>query len=148
MTNLLSFGGRLRDARKQARLSAAWMTDYLNGYLIARQLKTIDVQTYYSWERIGTAREKSGRRYPHPELYRVMLYPLGVTGYWLFYGSEGGTVIRHRKDIGQLGSLTVAAEQKAAVSQNDELRKEFNRVADKLTPATRSALLQLLKSIR
>jgi len=148
MPDLMTFGGRLRDARKEAKVSAAWMVEHLNKHLVPAGLARVHINTYYSWEKIGTPGElKSGKRYPHPMAYKIMLDPLGITGYWLWYGDMGGRVIRRRKDLPQ--EHQIADEQIGSIREiEEELYREFKRVAASATNAQKTAILNLLRAIR
>lgn len=149
MPHLNSFGGRLRDARQEKKLSGRWMVNYLNGYLAGCGLAEVALTTYYSWEKIGTHAELiKGKSYPHPIVYKLLLIPLGVTGYWLLNGDQGGKIIRRRSELPQLESINYGLEQLSSLKQEDELTIEARRVMQRLSPAQRKAALTMLKSIR
>lgn len=142
------FGTRLRQARKEAGLTVKWMVDFLNGYFVSAGGRPIGVQTYYSWERIGTPREVSGKAYPHPSIYKLILIPLGVTGYWLFNGDMGGRIVKSREDLPTLEGIDYGIEQKHAIQTGDKLRIEFNRVVGKMNTHQKRGLLELLRATR
>lgn len=148
MHDVAGLGSRLREARREAGLSADWMVRFLNGYLVSAGMKPVGIQTYYSWERIGTPRERPGKSYPHPLIYKLVLIPLGVTGYWLFNGDMGGKIVKYRKDLPQLEKINYGIEQKSGVTLPDRLRIEFNRVEPLLSNGQKRGLLELLKAIR
>lgn len=151
MPDLITFGGRLRDARKEAGYSATRMVELLNQYLVPQGLARVHINTYYSWERIGTPGEiKSGKRYPHPHAYRIIVNQLGITGHWLWYGDMGGRVVRRRADLPtSSGEIQIAEEQIGSVRTiEDELYREFKRVAANATNAQKAAILGLLRTIR
>jgi hypothetical protein len=72
------FGSALRSARKRRRLSGKWMVHLINGYLVPQGIHPISLNTYYSWEKIGTPLEHGGRGYPHPSLYRLFSIVLDI----------------------------------------------------------------------
>jgi hypothetical protein len=149
MPQLNSFGGRLRDARKAKKLSGQWIVNYLNGYLVGLGLQKIALTTYYSWEKIGTSAELvKGKSYPHPIVYRLLLIPLGITGYWLLVGDYDGRVVRMRSDLHESLADYYAAEQASIIKEQDEVLQELIRVAQELTPLQRSTALAFLKTIR
>jgi hypothetical protein len=97
---IIGFGDRLRSARKEAGLSVPYMVDHINMYLTSYGFKTIHESTYYSWEKIGTTREvKTGKSFPHPVIYPLLLEKFGITRYWLFWGDQGGRIIRYTGDL-------------------------------------------------
>ena len=149
MYQLDSFGGRLRDARKAKNLSGRWIVNYLNGYLVGLGLQKIALTTYYSWEKIGTSAELiKGKSYPHPLVYRLILIPLGITGYWLLVGDQSGKVVRMRSDLPKSLVNDYAAEQASVLKAQDEILLELIRVTKNLTPLQRSTALAFLKTIR
>lgn len=140
--SISGFGSRLREARKEKGFSAQWMCNYLNGYLVSAGYPAVALNTYYSWEYIGSAREVlHGRSLPHPLVYKLLTIPLGITGYWLFFGDLDGRIVKRRDRL----PAGVSLEQVAGVGEPDPLRQEFNRVAGQLNAQQRQALLVLLK---
>jgi len=140
------FGQRLKHARKDAGLSVAWIVKYINGYLICTGLRPIGVQTYYAWERIGTPREAS-KAYPHPAIYKILLIPLDITGYFLFNGAMGGLIIKRRSDVPGLKRINYGFEQIHSIQHRDA-RAEFNRVYSHASESQQRAIMLLLQAIR
>ncbi len=109
-----SFGGRLRAARKETGMKGNHVCKILNGYLQAQGLKPVNIDTFRSWENIGTPKEKvSGKSYPHPKVYNLLGDLYGITGYWLFLG---GPVERYRKNVNLPGSTDYSLEQRKAIT--------------------------------
>lgn len=149
MSQLDSFGGRLKDARKAKKLSGQWIVNYLNGYLVGLGLQKIPLTTYYSWEKIGTSAELvKGKSYPHPLVYKLILIPLGITGYWLLVGDQNGTVVRMRSDLPNHKVTDYGAEQAGITKSQDDILVELIRISQNLTLAQRKAALAFLKTIR
>ncbi len=114
LNDLNSFGGRLRDAREEAGLLGTQVWKILNGYLQAQNLKPVNINTFMSWERIGTPKEiVSGKSYPHPSVYPALGNIYGVTGYWLFIG---GDMERYRKNVNTPTSTDYSLEQRKALT--------------------------------
>ncbi|WP_276681498.1 hypothetical protein [Thalassolituus oleivorans] len=146
LTSADGFGPRLKSARKAKGFSARWIVNYINGYIVSKGYPPLTLNTYYAWERIGTPLEvKKGRRWPHIIEHKLLLIPLGITGYWLFNGDMGGKIIRNRADLPALNSINYGLEQHAAIINGDRLRSEFNRLIEKIDDRRRSALLNLFK---
>ena len=143
------FGDRLRSARKEAGLSVPYMVDHINTYLTSYGFKTIHESTYYSWEKIGTAREvKTGKSFPHPAIYPLLLEKFGITGYWLFLGEQGGRIVRYADDLPNQFAADIAKQQIYSLSDKDPLHEEIDRVKSSLTPLQRSMLLSFLRTIK
>lgn len=143
-----NFGDRLRAARKEAKLSVPYMVDYINEYLTANNLKTIHSSTYYAWEKIGTAREiKTGKSFPHPAIYPLLLEKFGITGHWLFWGDQGGRIIRYADDLPN-EFTDIANQQIYSLSGKDPLNEEIDRVKSTLSQLQRSMLLSFLRTIK
>ena len=112
--DLNAFGGRLRDAREETGMTGSLVCGILNGYLQSQDLKPVNINTFMSWERIGTPKELvSGKSYPHPAAYNMLGDLYGVTGYWLFLG---GDVERYRKNVTIPASTDFNLEQRKAIT--------------------------------
>lgn len=149
LTSVEGAGPRLRSARKAKNFSGQWMVDYINGYMVPQGYPPLTLNTYYSWEYIGTNREnKRGRRWPHMLEYKIMLIPLGITGYWLFNGDMEGRIVRDRENLPALEAINYGMEQMYAIRQGDKLLQEINRVSRLLTPQMKQDLTRLLSRIR
>ncbi|PHR86006.1 MAG: hypothetical protein COA78_38430 [Blastopirellula sp.] len=121
--DLNTFGGRLRDAREEAGLQGTHVCNILNGYLQASGLAPVHIDTFRSWDTIGTNKEKlKDKSYPHPNVYNVLGTIYGVTGYWLFLG---GKVERYRKNVTSPASIDYELEQRSALTPE---AKEYQRV--------------------
>lgn len=140
---IAGFGGRLRDARRAKGVSAKWMCGFINGYMCSLGYQPVTVKTYYSWEYIGTSREEmKGRSWPHPMVYRLISLALGITLYWLIYGDMGGRIRRESSAL----PASQQVEQIAAITGQDALTREVDRVKGRLTSAQQAALVNLLKT--
>lgn len=79
---------------------------------------------------------------PHPLVYKLIVIPLDVTGYWLFFGDMDGRVVRHKKDLPN----GVELEQVSALRPEiDPLAREFQRLQERLSPSQKNALINLLR---
>ncbi len=114
--DLNSFGGRLRDARKETGMSGKQVCAILNGYLKAKGLKPVNINTFRSWEGIGTPKEISGKSYPHPCTYNMLGDLYGITGYWLFLGGMGGQIQRYKDKVSTPGNTDYNMEQRKAIT--------------------------------
>lgn len=141
-------GRRLKESRTEKKLSAQWVVNYLNGYLVPRGLKPVGLSTYYSWEKIGTDQEMKGKGYPHPVVYKLLLIIFDITGYWMFNGDMGGRIVRYRENLPSLGGIDYGVEQTYSIQEQGPIRAEFDRVMLTATPAQRLATLNLLRLIR
>ena len=149
LTSVEGAGPRLRSARRAKSLSGRWMVDYINGYMVPQGYPELSLNTYYSWEKIGTSREnKRGRRWPHMKEIKIMLIPLGITGYWLFNGDMDGRIVRDRSDIPSLEDIDYGMEQLYAVRSGDKLKIEINRLIRRMPAAWRRDLTKILQAIR
>lgn len=151
MPHLDSFSGRLKDARKAKKLSGQWMVNYLNGYLASCGLSTVSLTTYYSWEKIGTSLEIiKGKSYPHPLVYRLLLIPLGITGYWLFRGDRYGDSVRLRDELRSNEKINYKAELDVTgpIDYISNVEIEAMRVFRMMSPAQKQAAIAFLKTIR
>jgi len=143
------FGDRLRSARKESKLSVPHMVDYINEYLTAHGLKTIHESTYYSWEKIGTHRElKTGKSFPHPVVYLLLVSKFGVTAHWLFFGDQGGRIIRYSADLPNQFATDITKHQIYSLTDKDPLDEEIDRVKSTLSQEQQSMLLDFLRSIK
>lgn len=143
------FGDRLRAARKEAKLSVPDVVDHFNTYFSAKDLKTINASTYYSWERFGTVRElRKGKSYPHPAVYPLALELFGVTAHWLFFGDQGGNIIRYTSDLPNKTTDKLTKQQLYALKEDDQLDKEFTRVKSKMSTAQKVSFTQFLRTLR
>lgn len=142
------FGERLRAARKEASYSVLGIVDDINALLREHGLKEIHTATYYAWERISTVREdKKGRSFPHPGIFPLILDKFGITGYWLFYGDQGGRIARYTSELPNQLVAELAKQQLSPLSANAPLDDEINRLKSKLTEPQRAALLAFLKTL-
>lgn len=143
------FGDRLRAARKEAGLSVPEVIEHFNAYFQAKSLKTISASTYYSWERFGTVREVvKGKSYPHPAVYPLALELYGVTAYWLFFGDQGGKIIRYTSDLPNKTTDKLTKQQLYTLKEDDQLDKEFMRVKSKMSTAQKVSFTQFLRTLR
>lgn len=148
LTSVAGLGPRLRSARKAKRLSARWIVNFLNGYMVSDGYPELSLNTYYSWEKIGTHQEnKRGRRWPHIKEIKAMLIPLGITGYWLVNGDMDGKIVKDRADLPDLQTINYGMEQWAAIQSGDKLRWELNRITSNMTDAQRNALYNFARLI-
>lgn len=149
LTSAEGFGLRLRSARIAKNISGQWMVDYINGYMIPQDYPPLSLNTYYSWEKIGTPNEnKRGRRWPHVMELKIILIPLGVTGYWLFNGDMDGRIVRDRADLPELKNINYGLEQTIAIQAAEPLMTEIHRVKGMLSPDLKRDLTRLLSRIR
>lgn len=147
--NLEFFGHRLRDARLESRLDQKMLLSILNNGLLKSGLPLVHIDTYRSWEYIGTPKEKpKGKAYPHPSAYEILAGALQVTTYWLFLGSVGGRIERYRKNLGDR-VLGVVVEQRRAVRAEDRKLSAFmddmREFASKISVAERTAMHEFIK---
>jgi hypothetical protein len=146
--DLDSFGGRLGDARKEAGMTGIHACNNLNGYLLELSLGAVNINTFRSWERIGTSREMTGKSYPHPNVYAVLSELYGVTGYWLFFG---GDVERYRVNINTPASTNIALEQRKALSTeahgHRRIEIQFRKMLLSATNSQKRAIELLINSI-
>lgn len=143
------FGDRLRAARKESKLSVPDVVDHFNTYFSAKDLKTINASTYYSWERFGTVREiRKGKSYPHPTVYPLALELFGVTAHWLFFGDQGGKIIRYTSDLPNKTTDKLTKQQLYVLKEDDQLDKEFTRVKSKMSTAQKVSFTQFLRTLR
>jgi hypothetical protein len=146
LTSIAGLGPRLKSARKAKKLSAKWMVNFLNGYMVSDGYPSISMSTYYAWERIGTHQEhKRGRRWPHIKEIKLMLIPLGITGYWLVNGDMDGKIVRDRSSLPDLQTINYGMEQWAAIQGVDKLRHEVNRLIYRLDERKRTALFNFVR---
>ena len=146
LTSVAGLGPRLKSARKAKKISARWMVNFLNGYMVSAGYPELSLNTWYSWEKIGTPQEnKRGRRWPHMREIKLMLIPLGITGYWLFNGDMDGRIVRERADLPDLSAINYGMEQWASLREVDKLRWEFNRVTHDWSESQRIAAMNFLR---
>lgn len=149
--NLETFGGRLRAARMEVGLKAPHVCNILNGYLKAQGLSPVNINTFYSWEHIGTPKEVlKGKSYPHPSIYNIFASIYGVTGYWLFFGSMGGQVERYRQNMRMPGTIDPAMEQRKALKPEERVHSRiellFRKVLWESNTKQKRAIELLLES--
>lgn len=147
--NLEWFGHRLRDARLEAELDQKMLLNLLNNDLADKGYPAVHIDTYRSWEHIGSPKERlRGKSYPHPAAYEILANALQVTTYWLFMGGVGGRIERYRKNMGER-MLGIAVEQRQAIKAEDRKVAEFmgdmRELAVKLSTVERHALHDLIK---
>ena len=69
----------------------------LNAHFEESGVTAVNIDTFRSWEKIGTPAETAkGRSYPHPIAYPYLCRLYGVSEQWLFYGDMGGKVSKGR----------------------------------------------------
>lgn len=151
-SDLSCFGGRLRAARKELDISAQRVSMILNSYLRSRGLATVSLNTFYSWEHIGTSKELAkGKSYPHPVCYDFFSSLYGVNAEWLFYGGMGGQIMRYRKDTPVPKSRIKNKEQREAYAESmrimSEAENEFRLVFENASLIQKKALIRLLRAI-
>lgn len=150
--DLNSFGGRLKDAREEAGLKGTGACKIVNSYLKAKGLDPVHIDTFRSWENIGTPKEKKkGKSYPHPAVYTMLASLYGVTGYWLFQGGMGGQVAQHRNAANNPRSTDIQIEQRKAITPesraHQRIELKFRRLFWKSTTKQKRAIELLLDSV-
>ena len=150
--DLNSFGGRLRDAREETGMTGSHVCGILNGYLQAQGLKPVNINTFLSWERIGTPKELvSGKSYPHPITYTMLGNVYGVTGYWIFLGGMDGQIQRYRKKVNLPGETSFAMEQSKAITSrafgHNRIEVKFRKLLNGASDRQKRAIEDLIDSM-
>jgi hypothetical protein len=72
----------------------------------------------------------------------------GVTAHWLFFGDQGGKIIRYTDDLPNKETNKFTKQQLYALKEDDQLDKEFTRVKSKMSTAQKGSFTQFLRSLR
>ena len=92
-----SFGERLKQARAEAGMFATDASKKLNAHFEESGVTAVNIDTFRSWEKIGTPAETAkGRSYPHPIAYPYLCRLYGVSEQWLLCGEMGGRISKSR----------------------------------------------------